>query len=266
VNPIGTARILRHSAVSGFADFATMFTWRTWSTAWLGRVIMQVMFFALIGLLLGDADAVRFLLIGNAVMIAATESLMTVASTTWERRAGTLPLLVASPASPLTVFVGRSVQWIPSGVGSSTVAFFVVAAVFGIDLPWPRALLVPPLIVVVAVSAYLFGSFLGALVLRAMDARNMVSNVAIWTMMAICGVNVPVDFWPGAVQRVASVLPVTHGLGAIRHHLDGASTAVVLQGVGLELLVGLGWFTLALLSIRRLVNHGRREGTIEYAS
>ena len=48
---LGVVRILRHSAASGFADFATMFTWRTWSTAWLGRVIMQVMFFALIGLL-----------------------------------------------------------------------------------------------------------------------------------------------------------------------------------------------------------------------
>ena len=263
---VRTLRTMRHSAASGFADFARMFTWRTWTTAWLGRVVTQVMFFALIGLLLGDADAVRFLLIGNAVMIAASESLMTVASTTWERRAGTLPLLIASPTSPLVVFIGRSVQWLPSGTSSATVAFFVVAWVFGIDLPWPQALLVPALIAVVSISAYLFGSFLGALVLRAMDARNVVSNIAIWSMMAICGVNVPTDFWPRGVQAVASLLPVTHGLQAVRDLLDGAAAPVVLQGVGLELLVGAGWLMLALLSIQRLIDHGRRTGTIEYAS
>ncbi len=267
MNRLGTSlHVLRHSAASGFADFGHMFTLTTWSTAWLGRVVMQVLFFAMIGLLLGDADTVRFLLIGNAVMIAATESIMTVASTTWERRAGTLPLLIASPTSPLLVFIGRSVQWLPSGIASSTISFFVVAAVFGVDLPWPEALLVPALIVVVSVSAYLFGSFLGALVLRAMDARNLVSNLAIWSMMAICGVNVPTDFWPAGVQAVAKVLPVTHGLGAIRDLLDGASATTVLQGVGLELLVGTGWLLLALLSIKRLVDHGRRTGTIEYAS
>jgi ABC-2 type transport system permease protein len=263
---LGTVRTMRHSAASGFADFARMFTWRTWSSAWLGRVIMQVLFFALIGRLLGDAEAVRFLLIGNAVMIAASESLMTVASTTWERRAGTLPLLVASPTSPLVVFIGRSVQWVASGATSATVAFFVVAAVFGVDLPWPQALLVPVLIAAVSVAAYLFGSFLGALVLRAMDARNVVSNIAIWSMMAICGVNVPADFWPRGIQVIASVLPVTHGLQAIRDLLDGAAAIVVLRGVGLELLVGAGWLLLALLSIKRLVDNGRRTGTIEYAS
>jgi ABC-2 type transport system permease protein len=243
-----------------------MFTWRTWTTAWLGRMVLQVIFFALIGLLVGDADTVRFLVIGNAVMLAAVESMFVVASTTWERRAGTLPLLVASPTSPLLVFASRSLHWLVTGAVSASVSLFVAAAVFGIALPWPRVLLAPLLILAVGTSTYLFASFLGALILRAMEYRNVVGNVVHLSMMAICGVMVPVDFWPTAVQRVASLLPVTHGLGAVRALLDGAGPGPVLRGVAVELLVGVGWFVLALLSIRRLVDRGRTDGSIEYAA
>lgn len=258
-------RIARHAVAAGIADFSTMFTWRTWTTAWLGRMVLQVVFFALIGLLVGDAATVRFLVIGNAVMLAAVESMFVVASTTWERRAGTLPLLVASPTSPLLVFASRSVFWLATGFVSSSVSLFVGAAVFGIALPFPRALLVPPMILVVGTSTYLFASFLGALILRAMEFRNVVGNVVHLAMMAICGVMVPRDVWPSGVRAIAALLPVTHGLAAIRHLLDGGGAVPVLRGLALELTVGVAWYLLAMLSIQRLVDRGRADGTIEYA-
>ncbi|MGH8874427.1 MAG: ABC transporter permease, partial [Acidimicrobiia bacterium] len=93
--------VLRSAAVSALADLGTIYTWQTWTFSWLTRVLAQVTFFALIGRLLGSEDRVHFLLVGNAVAIAAIASLPVVASTTWERRSGTLPLLVACPSSPL---------------------------------------------------------------------------------------------------------------------------------------------------------------------
>lgn len=258
-------RIARHAVAAGIADFSTMFTWRTWTTAWLGRMVLQVVFFGLIGRLVGDVETVRFLVIGNAVMLAAVESMFVVASTTWERRAGTLPLLVASPTSPLLVFASRSVFWLATGFVSASISLFAAAALFGIALPWPRVLLVPPMILVVGTSTYLFASFVGALILRAMEFRNVVGNVVHLTMMAICGVMVPTDVWPVGIRALASLLPVTHGLAAIRLLLDGGGAAPVLRGLGLELLVGAGWYLLALLSIRRLVDRGRADGSIEYA-
>lgn len=264
--PRTLGRVFAHSVASGFADFTTIYTWRTWTFGWLVRVLAQVVFFALVGVLLGDAERVRYLVVGSAVMIAAMEGMQVVASTTWERRAGTLPLLVASPYSPALVFVGRSVHWLASGLATSSIAFFTVTTLFGVDLPWPRVLAVVPLIAVIGLAAYLFGSFLGALVLQAMAARNVVSNVAYMTLMAISGVVVPVEFWPPWVQWVASVLPVTHGLGAVRGLLAGAPAAAVARGALLELAVGLAWLVLALVAFRRLVERGRRDGSIEFAS
>jgi ABC-2 type transport system permease protein len=65
---------LRYAIAAGWADFAVVYTWRTWTAGWLTRVLCQVAFFALIGRLLGSAERTQFLLVGNAALIAAVES------------------------------------------------------------------------------------------------------------------------------------------------------------------------------------------------
>jgi len=236
-------RILGHAARTGYEDYFVEIGVRVWLLGWFLRVVVQVVFFALIGRLLGSEEQVRYLLIGNAVMLAAVGALLSVAGTTWERRAGTLPLLVV-------ISMG---------------ALLIVAPIFDVSLPWARMPLVVPLVVVVALSTYALGTFLGGLVLHAMSTRNIVSNLAQTTMMAICGVNVPLSYYPDAVQWLAHALPLTHGLLAIRELLAGAGGATVLAYTGAELLVGLGWLALALLTFDRLAEHGRRDGSIELA-
>jgi ABC-2 type transport system permease protein len=242
-----------------------MFTWRSWTIGWLSRVLCQVAFFALIGRLLESPEAVRYLLIGNAVLIAVLESALVVASTTWERRAGTLPLLVAAPTSPVVVFCGRSVQWLASGTASASIALLVLAPLFQIALPMPRALLAIPLIGLVSLSAYCLGLVLAGVVLRIMELRNVVSNVLWLTLALLAGVQVPVTFWPAWVGTVGWFLPVTHGLAGIRLLLDGAPMTAVATRAGLEVVVAMGWLTVATTTFRQLVERGRRNGSIEFA-
>jgi ABC-2 type transport system permease protein len=255
---------VRYAAATGFADLATTYTWRTWLLGWCSRVLCQVAFFALLGRMLGGAERTHYLLVGNAVMIAALESCFVVASTSWERRAGTLPLLIASPTTPLLVFAFRSVQWLASGLATATGSLFLLAPLFGVHLPVPSALVVVPLIALVAVSTYGFALVLAGLALRAMNLRNVVGNLAQLSLMALCGVQVPVTFWPGWVQAVTSVLPLRHGLAAIRAVLDASPPEAVLRLAALEAAVGAGWFLVAALVFRRLAEHGRRNGSIEY--
>jgi ABC-2 type transport system permease protein len=262
---VKTLRVLHYAALSGYHDYAGIYTWKTWVAGWYVRVLFQVAFFALIGKLLGSDERVHFLLVGNAVMLAALGALFAVAGTTWERRTGTLGLLVASPSSPVVVFTGRSVWALTEGILSSVTVFYVAAMIFGLDLPWPRSVLYVPLVAVVALSTYALGTFLGGLVLRAMSTRNVVANITTGTMLAVCGVNVPVDYFPAPVGWLAQVLPVTHGLQAIRDLLAGPGAWDVLGNVGLELVVGSGWFALALLTFNRLAENGRRDGSIEFA-
>lgn len=257
--------ILRHAALTGYHDYRGIYTWRTWLLGWYLRVVSQVAFFALIGELLGSRARTHELLVGMATLLAAVTSFIAVASTAWERWSGTLPLLVASPSRPVVVFAGRSVTFIGDAMLTSLGSFFAAAAIFGLPLPWPEVLLIVPLMLLVALSSYMLALFLGGLVLRAMSTRNVVSNLATGTMMAIGGVVVPVSYYPQPVQWLAQVLPLTHGLQAIRDTLAGAGSATILSNVALEALVGLGWLAAALLTFNQLAESGRRDGSIEFA-
>ena len=261
-----TLSVLRHAAIGGFQDLRAMYTWRTWTAGWLLRVVAQVIFYSLTGRLVGSDEALHSLVVGNSVMLCATTVIFVVQSTTWERAAGTIPLLIAAPVSPLVVLFGRSVQWIPDAVLSSLVAFVVAGPLFGVPLPMPGAVWVVPLLLLVTVTTYLMGTFFGSLVLRYAAARNLVSNVVGATMMALCGVNVPLAFFPDPVRIAARALPLTHGLEAVRGTLGGAPAGDVLADVVVEVLVGLAWFAAAAASFRWFAEGGRKDGSIEFAA
>lgn len=261
VNP---ARVVAAAARGALADMRTIYTPFTWTVGWLGRIIMQVIFFALIGTLLGSREAVVYLFIGQAVMATVTECFMAIPSTTWERRAGTLALLIAAPGPLWPVFVGRSLQWLPSGVATGTIVLLAVGPFFGVTWsPWAALLLVPAL-AVVAASMYAVALTLSAVVLRGPRWRNVVSSVSSLVVMLLSGATVPVTMWPSWLQAIGQVLPVTHALEAIRllqeHGVVGAAWPLL----GLALLLGLGWFVLAAAAFTLFGKAGRRAGTIDF--
>lgn len=261
-----TLRVLRYGIANGFAEYATIFTWRSWLAGWYVRVLAQVSFFALIGKLLGSTERVEFLLVGNAMLLAAAGTLFAVASTSWERWTGTLPLLVASPTGAVTVFMGRSMFWIPDALASALGTFVAAALIFDVALPWPRVLLVFPIAILVALSTYCLGIFLGGLVLRNGNLRNLVANLTWLTIGAIGGVNVPLSYDPAPLRLLADGLPLVHGLRAVRGVLDGAPPGAVLAQVAAEGAVGLAYLVLAYLTFDRFAEHGRRDGSIEFAT
>lgn len=259
-------RILRWSMTSAVADMRAFYTWKTWTFAWLSRVLCQVAFFALIGKLLGSIDHVQYLLIGNAVYVGVSVTMFVTASTSWERMAGTLPLLVAAPAHPFVVFAGRSVEWLADGLACVTISLVVLAPAFDVSLPMPSALLAIPLVAVTLISVYCFGLVLAGLALRVMHLRNLVGNVGGLTLMLLGGVQVPTSFWPRPVSYVAGLLPLSHGLRAVRQLLAGAPAGTVIRLVALEAGIGLCWLAVAALVFRQLAESGRRDGSIEFSS
>jgi ABC-2 type transport system permease protein len=263
-------RVIRYSAANAWADMWVMFTPVSWTFGYLSRLLTQVIFFALIGVLLDSPDLVRFLFIGNAVMFMALEAFICVASTTWERRQGTLPLLVAAPGPLWPVFVGRSVQWLPTGLVSSSTALFALGPFFGVTWRLPQALAVFGALVVIGVAMYCMALVFGALVLAAMEMRNMVYNVATYALMAICGVMVPLAFWPDWVGTVANAVPLTHGLAAVRTLAESPTVGPVAGEVVTALFVSLGigavWLLVAAVLLERLAMVGRRTGSIEFAA
>jgi ABC-2 type transport system permease protein len=261
-----TLNVMRYAFHAGIADYRAIFTWKSWLAGWFVRVIAQVAFFALIGERLGDEETTYYLLIGNALLIAAQVGVFSLNMTSSERWAGTLPLLVASPSSPVVVFSARGSYLAIDGALSALGALFVAGAIFGMDLPWPRVLAVVPLTGLIGLASYGFGTFLAGIVFRYRSINSLVVVTTYVTLMAVCGVNVPLDYYPEPLETLCRFLPLTNGLLAIRGVFEGAPWGEIVANASYEHAVGLGWMTAALLSFNRLASQGRRDGSLDYGA
>jgi ABC-2 type transport system permease protein len=261
-----TLNVMRYAFHAGVADYRAIFTWRSWLAGWFVRVIAQVAFFAFIGERLGDDEKTYYLLIGNALLIAAQVGVFSLNMTSAERWAGTLPLLVASPSSPVVVFSARGSYLAIDGALSALGALFVAGPLFGMDLPWPEVLAVIPLTFVIGFASYGFGTFLAGIVFRYRSINSLVVVTTYVSLMAACGVNVPLDYYPEPVATLARLLPLTNGLLGIRGVFEGAPWSEIVGYAALEALVGLAWMAAALASFNRLASQGRRDGSLDYGA
>jgi ABC-2 type transport system permease protein len=263
---VETLRVIWFAILSGAHDYFAIYTLKSWIAGWLVRVLSQVTFFALIGRFLQSEERTEFFLIGNAVMVAGMAAIFALFMTTAERGNGSLPLLIASPSEPVIVFAARGIYVVADGIFSALLGLFIIAPIFDVPMPWPRVLAVIPLTALVGLSAYCFSTFLAGIAIRWREAHGLLINSTIVTLMTLCGVNVPIDFFPTPIEWLANVLPITNGLQAIRDTLDGGSAMVVLANVGIEFGVAAAWLTLALTTFGRFISAGRRDGSLEFAS
>lgn len=257
-------RILRYAVIVGKEECTEVNSFRAWLIGWLPRVAAQAIFYSMIGQLLDSPARVEYLVIGAAMVAGLASIALTVPQSTWDRSDGVYPLLVAAPAGLLLSIMGRTSVRMMTGVVTCLLAFAGLPVLFGVPLPWPGALALIPLVTVTLLSSWFVALFVGALANLAPDARNLMHNVMTMTTMAFGGITVPVTFWPGWIQAFANVIPVSHGLLAIRLALSGSEANEILQHAGLCALVGLAWLALAVLTVDRMASVGRANGSIEF--
>jgi ABC-2 type transport system permease protein len=259
-----SAAILRSAFRIGVRDLESIWpTPQVWIAAWLLRVTTWASMWILMGRLLDSDDVLMYLLIGQSIMIGPQAVGFAVAASAWDRMEGTYAQLVATPSRLAPYIVGRTSIWMANGIATSVLALSILLPLFGV-LPPARA--VPGImmsLVIINCAAFGFFLFLGCFVIRAPNTRNMVHNLASVVIVAIAGVAVPTAFWPTALQLVAQILPVTHGLLAVRHLFDGGDYASAMTLLSTELMVGLVWFAIAVWLMDRVADNGRRDGTIE---
>ncbi|KOX14237.1 ABC transporter permease [Nocardiopsis sp. NRRL B-16309] len=260
--------VLRAGITVGVADLTKRYTWITWGLGWLLRGCLEVTFFALIGVLLGRADIVTFLVIGRGLFLACLEMLLVVQTVAWERQAGTLPLLMISPSRVWPVFVGRACQWFPSAVVTPMIVLLVLGPFFGVSFSLAGAVFLLPAVLVTALGSFGFALTVAAVSMRWPDARNLISNLTQLVIALGCGVFVPITFWPTVVQYVVQVVPLTHTIQAVRDIEAGAGgwgQSAVAAGTPLLMALALGaaWFVLGVLLVERHAATGRADGSID---
>lgn len=253
----------RNSFLAGYGEFRALFNPLLWLGGWVTRLVFQAVFFSMVGSYVGGPALVRYILIGNVLGVIALEGAAMAHAAYQQRHSGLLTLMLSTPANQVAAMLARDAIRIVLGWASSTIVFVALVLVFRVPLPWPDGLLVLPILLVVSLACYCYGCLVATLVYRFEFLNRSATNLAYLTVTVLAGINVPISFWPLPLRLCSEVLPVTHGLVAVRTLLAGGAATTVLGQVLLEIVVGAGWLTLAIVALRRAVEADRRSGRLE---
>lgn len=256
---------LRVFFVGGYLSYRALFNWMHWSyyiPTMLGAPIFQVLFFAYIGRYARLRND-EFFVVGNAVQLSSMAGIYGMAMTVGgERWTQTLSQLMATPANRLPLFLGRALPLIANGIITSAFAFAVGWMLLDVDL---AASDIPGLAVVVAASAFActsLGLVVGAIGLRVRDVFFL-ANFVVYSLVLLCGVNIPLESLPGWIEAISRCLPLTHGIEAARAIADGASLSDVDYLVWTELGIGAAYAAVAFVVFKLFELEGRRRASFE---
>lgn len=232
-----------------------------------GLILLSYAFLARV---FGDAHPdgfapLPFLLVGIALTDSLTTALVCVSQGVRNnQQAGTLKALLVLPLSPARLML-LSMPYPAVRAAIDFALFMGVAIALGLPASSINAgatILVFALSVAAIVSLGLLSASF-AVVFKRGDPVQWALATATWLLS---GVLYPVDVLPPMLARVASWLPTTHALAAVRATtINGAGLAGVRQDVMVLAGFALIGIPAGLWIFTQAVNHARRAGTLGHA-
>jgi ABC-2 type transport system permease protein len=258
---------LRVFVSSAVFSFRAQFDWLNpsmWLTMKFVLSFSQMAFFVFVGLFSGGgADVVSFIAIGNALQALSWNTVFSVIQITghdkWD---GTLPLVLATPASRLPLFVGRAMIHVLDGLVSVAISFFFAAFVFGVNFAQANALALAVTVLLTAFTMAGFGLLIGGF---SFHFRNPIvfANIFTFILLIFCGVNFPVEALPPLAQPVSYAFPLTYGINAARQAIKGASLLEISPVLALQLAVGIVSIILGYVLFEAFERTARKTGKME---
>jgi ABC-2 type transport system permease protein len=251
--------------VGGATSYRALFHWMNpWIFIPMLLVLpaTELLFFAY----LGRATHTRtdsFFVVGNSLYAAALPGLFGMGhSISGERRSQTLPVLLASPANRLAVFLGRTLPAIINGLLVSAFCFLVGAALLNVHLSAPVLYRLVIAVVLCAFSCTALGVVVGSIGLRGRNV-SVIADLLTGLLLLATGANVPIPRLPEWGQHVSSLLPLTHGIEAARQIVGGSSISAAAHPLILELLTGAVYLVAGIALLRLLEHEGRRASSLD---
>ena len=187
------------------------------------------------------------------VILTMTMVMMTALAMTRERERGTMEALLATPALPLEVMLGKIVPYIL--IGYVQVAVILVAARLLFDVPMEGSLLLLSLVLVVFIAANLAVGFTFSTIARNQLQAMQLTFFFFLPSMLLTGFMFPFRGMPAWAQWIGEALPLTHFLRIVR--------GIMLKGNGLPQIAGEIWPIAAFMGVAGAVALLRYRQTVE---
>ena len=220
-------------------------------------------FFVFVGLFIAGPEAIPFIAIGNSLQSVSWNTIFSVISITghdkWD---GTLPLVLATPASRLPLFIGRAMIHILDGILSVAISFFFAAFLFGVNFAQTNVLALTVTVFLTAFTMAGFGLLIGGLCFHLRNPM-VFANIFTYALLLFCGVNFPVQNLPQIIQPISYIFPLTYGVTAARNAIAGATLFDVSLLLGQQLVVGLVSLMVGYFFFQLFERTARKTGKLE---
>ncbi len=161
----------------------------------------------------GDIRSVFPGLIGITVLFGTTS--MEAVVIAFEKRIGAMERLLMAPIAPATLVMGKMASGALFGLTTGCLVWLVGSVAWGLHFAWLGILVT---ILLGSVTFSLLGVVISLLMREVFDAMT-VSNYFRFPMVFLCGVFVPLAGMPAILRVVASFLPLTYMVDALRYLL-----------------------------------------------
>jgi len=256
---------------SAIFSFKAQFDWLyppMWLTMKLVMSLSQMAFFVFVGQFLlasGTArpDIVAYIAIGNAIQMLSWNTVFSVVNiTSSDKWGGTLPLLLATPAPRLPLFVGRAMVHVFDGMLSVAISFVFAFFLFGVNFGSTDLLALLVAVFLTAFTMSGFGLLVGGLSFYFREPL-VFANIFTYILLIFCGVNFPVQALPQPLQVVSYIFPLTYGVDAGRKAIEGKTLIDIAPLLGQMLVVGFISIVLGYVFFRSFEHVARKTGRIE---
>lgn len=260
----GTLDVLRSISRSSIrAYFAAIPPW-LWLVQLLSVSIFQMSFFVFVTDYANNPDiSITYVALGNALQSVAFVTVFAVCSTPGtEKHIGTLSLVISTPTSLFTFFIGKALFQIFAGMLAVLVSLAFAALAFGLSFGAANLLGVAIIIILVSFAMTGFGLMIGSIGIY-LRSSMILASIMLYIGVLFCGVNFPVSYLPEFLQPFSLCLPLTYGIRGLRDAMAGASTASLLPEVLMILLIGMAMLLIAYAMLRRFEKLARQKGTLD---
>jgi len=246
-----------------------------WIVVSMGFPVLSSLAFFLLYYSIGAVGYVGFAVLGGVMVSFWGNVLWSMASQfNWDKQEGLFEIYLTSPASISAILIGMSLGGIigtlPSAAIVTAIGWTLISA---LHLPvlvvgsWPAVVLTFALTLA---SLYAMGMTLSSLYLVYGREAESMNNVLQEPVSLLSGMYFPsigtFSPFPSAVQIVASLIPLTIGMNALRLALfpqPGADTlALVFPSLVILAIMAAVFLAISAGSLKALENKGRRDGTI----
>ena len=210
-----------------------------------------------------DPGLVRQIVVGmsvnGAVLFLANEVTLGFYGEKWS---GNLTTIFLPSSNRIVQYFSRGVVHYPNAF--FTIAMGLLAGVLILDVDFSSANWGPLLVSVflIVTSVIMFMLFMGDLILLLRDWQNLYM-ASLGIIVGLTGVVVPVSSLPPVFESFSQVLPISHGLVALKDSLAGSGFGDVKADLALEVLVALGYALVGYLGFLIAERELKRRGIMD---